>query len=279
LAFPVVQGQAVLIRPDNPLLSLAGRPRTPPPVRMAARISRYLPSPSLNLSRTKCLQIMLRLLRGTPSPAILVVGSGKQKEVLISAFRDLPAVRLLCTDIAADGDVDILCDAHDLPFADASFDALITTAVIEHVMYPERVALELHRVLKPQGVIYSELPFIQQVHEGAHDFTRYSHLGHRRLLNRFSEIESGMCAGPATALVWSIEHFFLAFARPPTARRIVKACVRLAASWLKYFDLVLRSQPQALDGASCTYFLGRRIDGTIPDASIVAGYWGNGGKG
>ena len=107
----------------------------------------------------------------------------------------------------AKGMVDLFCDAHELPFLDETFDGVIASAVLEHVVYPERVAAEIHRVLARRGLIYSEIPFLQQVHEGAYDFTRYTLSGHRRLLNHFEEFSSGVVAGPGTTLAWAIEHF------------------------------------------------------------------------
>lgn len=183
-------------------------------------------------------------------------------------------VQVICSDIDSDADVDLFCDGHDLPFINESFDAVVTTVVLEHVLYPERAAAEIHRVLTPDGLLYSEVPFMQQVHEGAYDFTRYSLSGHRRLFNRFSELESGMVAGPATALVWSIENFVLAFISRPQLRLVMKAVVRLAFAWLKYIDCFLQNRPEAMDGASCTYFLGTKMNGHVADDDIIARYVG-----
>jgi SAM-dependent methyltransferase len=220
---------------------------------------------------------MMQLLNNHPLPTILVVGSGYQRRDLIAIFGSLVHVRLLCTDVSASADVDLFCDAHELPFDDGSFDALITTAVLEHVLYPERVALELHRVLKEEGLLYSEIPFIQQVHEGAYDFSRFTLSGHRRLLKGFREIQSGMVAGPATALVWSIEHFIIAFSERRLVRLLLKTFTRYAFFWIKYFDFLLRDRVAALDGASCTYFFGSRSTRTTSDADIIVGYKGAGG--
>ena len=110
-------------------------------------------------------------------------------------------------DIDKQADVDIFCDAHELSFKDEVFDGVISTAVLEHVLYPDKVIHEIHRVLKKDGFIYSEIPFLQSVHEGAYDFMRYTLSGHRRLLEYFKEIEVGMVAGPGTALVWSLVDF------------------------------------------------------------------------
>jgi SAM-dependent methyltransferase len=205
---------------------------------------------------------------------VLVVGGGRQRQWLDARLAAGDAIRVIYSDIDAGADVDIYCDGHDLPFGEGVFDAVITTAVLEHVLYPERVAAEIHRVLKVGGVLYSELPFMQQVHEGAYDFTRYTLSGHRRLFNGFSELESGMVAGPATALVWAIENFALAFSMRPGMRNAMKTAVRLIFSWIKNFDRWLENRPGAMDGASCTYFLGRKIEGRVADAEIIARYVG-----
>ncbi|MEY2469403.1 MAG: 2-polyprenyl-6-hydroxyphenyl methylase / 3-demethylubiquinone-9 3-methyltransferase [Actinomycetota bacterium] len=44
------------------------------------------------------------------------------------------------------------CDGEKLPFADATFDVLILSEVIEHLLRPERCVWEVARVLKPGGV-------------------------------------------------------------------------------------------------------------------------------
>jgi SAM-dependent methyltransferase len=204
----------------------------------------------------------------------LVVGGGNQREWLDQLLGAGERLRTVYTDIALSADVDLFCDAHELPFVDGCFDGIVTTAVLEHVLYPERAAEEMHRVLKTSGWLYSEMPFMQQVHEGAYDFTRFTLSGHRRLLNGFSQIQSGMVAGPATALVWAIENLALAFVEGRRLRLATSAIIRLMFSWLKHLDRILVTRPAALDGASCTYFLGEKIDGQVSDAEIVAGYVG-----
>lgn len=41
-----------------------------------------------------------------------------------------------------------------LPYPDARFDAALSLGTLEHVAFPERSLAELHRVLKPGGVLY-----------------------------------------------------------------------------------------------------------------------------
>jgi SAM-dependent methyltransferase len=273
--YPISAGRPVLLCPDNALFSIDDYVRTvPPDDAPRSALARLVPSPSVNLSRDSTLYAMRDRLDGMGDCTILVVGSGRQRGWLTPLMQAKRPHALVYTDIDLGADVDIFCDGHDLPFVDGSFDAVITTAVLEHVLYPERVALEIGRVLRTGGVLYSELPFMQQVHEGAYDFTRYSLSGHRRLFRQFAELQSGMAAGPATALVWAIENFALAFFSGRHARLMAKVVVRCLFFWLKYFDYLLVRRPEAMDGASCTFFLGIKSDKPVDDADIIRHYVG-----
>src|SRR5207244_1565848 len=70
---------------------------------------------------------------------------------------------------------------------------------------------EIWRVLKPDGLVCAETPFMQQVHGGCYDFIRFSLLGHRRLFQAFEEVRSGIAVGPGTALAWSWTYFLTSF--------------------------------------------------------------------
>ncbi|MBX2838204.1 MAG: class I SAM-dependent methyltransferase [Gammaproteobacteria bacterium] len=47
-----------------------------------------------------------------------------------------------------------VADIRDLPFADQSQDVVIATHVLEHLADPDRALLEIHRVLKPGGLVF-----------------------------------------------------------------------------------------------------------------------------
>jgi len=199
----ISHGRPVLLHPDNEIFCLddylhAGLPSPDSPVRGWGR---FIPSPSVNLASERVLARVVQLLAELPSAMVLVVGGGRQRQCLDKRLGIGDAVLVIYSDIDVSADVDLFCDGHDLPFLGGVFDLVVTTAVLEHVLYPERVAAEIHRVLKVGAMLYSELPFMQQVHEGAYDFTRYTLSRHRRLFNDFTKIESGMVAGPGTALV------------------------------------------------------------------------------
>jgi SAM-dependent methyltransferase len=273
--YPVSAGVPVLLRPDNDVFSIESYLRRAPRAASSrSPLAKFVPSPSLNLSRDEALKAMRQALDRQGAGAILVVGGGRQRSWLTPTMQATTPHSLVYTDVDCGADVDIFCDAHDLPFEDGAFDAVVTTAVIEHVLYPEAVAEEIGRVLKLGGLLYSELPFMQQVHEGAYDFTRYTLSGHRRLFRHFMELRSGMVAGPATALVWAIENFFLAFVSGQRARWLTKIAARIAFSWMKYFDHVLVHKSQAMDGASCTYFFGSKTADSVSNAEIIRRYVG-----
>jgi SAM-dependent methyltransferase len=59
---------------------------------------------------------------------------------------------------------DVLADAHRLPFADQSFDLVISTAVLEHCYFPHLVMREIHRVLKPGGSALMGASFWEKWH-------------------------------------------------------------------------------------------------------------------
>lgn len=281
-SFPIVSGRPVLIDEARSVFSLADYREAPartasPTGGLGARLRGWaarVPSPSVNLSAARCFQAMKRaLLERNPSPIVLVVGGGIKGKGM-SAFTGTPSIRLVNVDPSPNSQAVLFCDGHDLPFADASVDGVITQAVLEHVADPVRCVQEIHRVLKPAGIVYSEIPFMQQVHQYGYDFTRFSHMGHRRLFGRFEEIESGVVAGPGTALAWAWRYFLASFARSRLAAKVLFWIGRVTGMLIEQTDYLVRQRPGALDAASCVYFLGARAERTVSDRDLVAAYRG-----
>jgi len=59
----------------------------------------------------------------------------------------------------------LMADAEKLPFPPSSFDAVIATAIIEHVPHPDRFVEEIRRVLKTGGVcvITTPVPLFEEI--------------------------------------------------------------------------------------------------------------------
>lgn len=273
--YPVVDGRPVLFRPDNEVFHGASyERRVSPAPSWRTRLKSLIPEPGVTLVKDEIQNELRRLLDRQGPATVLVIGSGLCRDKLRSDFTKTVAHTVVCTDVDPRADVDIFCDGHDLPFADGAFNAVIIIAVLEHVLYPERVVSEIARVLKRDGLVYSAIPFMQQVHEGAYDFTRYTHSGHRRLFRQFREIRSGMVSGPGTALVWAIEHFAMAFFSQRRLRQGARLAARCLFFWLKYCDYVFARHPESMDGASGTYFLGSKALTAVADIDIIRGYVG-----
>ena len=185
--------------------------------------------------------------RSTASPIVLVVGGG---EVGLGADRlyDDPGVGVIGFDIYASPSVQFVADAHRIPLADGVVDGVVVQAVLEHVLDPARVVDEIHRVLRPNGVVYAETPFLQHVHEGAYDFTRYTESGHRWLFRWFDRLDSGVVGGAGVQTIWTIGALAGGLFRSRSATRVV----RLALFWLRYLDRLV-PEPHQIDGAAgCT---------------------------
>jgi SAM-dependent methyltransferase len=210
------------------------------------------------------------------NPTVLVVGGGIAG-VGMEPLLEAGDIRLIESDASMADRTQLVCDAHQLPFADSSLDGVVTQAVLEHLVDPFRAAGEIERVLKPNGVVYAAASFMQQVHGGPYDFYRFTHLGMRRLFAGFDEIESGAALGPGSALAWAWQYFLLSFVDKPRSRNAMKVIARITAFWPKYFDRWLSGTKGGLDAASAVFFLGRKGGPALSDRELASGYRGASG--
>ena len=85
--------------------------------------------------------------------------------------------------------VDIVGDAHDLSnIADASYENILCTEVLEHLHTPAKAIAEFHRVLKPGGLMILTTRFIFPLHDVPGDYFRYTKYGLRHLMREFEII-------------------------------------------------------------------------------------------
>ncbi|MDB5460810.1 MAG: class SAM-dependent methyltransferase [Caulobacteraceae bacterium] len=258
-----MQGQPVLIDFSSSVLDrqLFFEGGGAPPIRRARRLGQLLARLSgVNKSATRFAGELLRRL--PPDGRVLVVGgatvgSGAQ------ALYDAGVVVGL--DIYPSQHTALVADAHAIPFADETFDAVWIQAVLEHVLSPEQVVQEIHRVLKPDGYVFADTPFLQHVHEGAYDFTRFTMNGHRWLFRNFRLLDAGSTGGAGTTLTWALKYF----ARALTGSNKIGSAVGLAFSWLRLFD----GTSQGHEDAACgTYFFGRKSTESLSREDLVSFY-------
>lgn len=78
--------------------------------------------------------------------------------------------------------LDIFVDlSSPLPFADGSFDTILSSDVIEHLPDPRLAFLEMSRLLKPGGILLLNTPFLYMLHEIPNDYYRFTRYAIQRL--------------------------------------------------------------------------------------------------
>lgn len=201
-------------------------------------------------------------------PVILIIGGGSVGRGIEELY-ETSDVELVAFDVYDSPHVQLLADAHALPFDSGIFAGVVVQAVLEHVVDPAQCVREIQRVLRKDGLVYAETPFMQHVHEGPYDFTRYTESGHRYLFRNFERIASGSLGGPATQFVWSVDYLIRSLFRS----RIAGKAAKLALGWMQVLDYWV-AEPYRVDAASGVYFLGRKSDRPVSCQQIIGHYLG-----
>jgi SAM-dependent methyltransferase len=201
-------------------------------------------------------------------PGATIFDIGSKGERGIYAFGPPPAnSRLVCVDIAPGPGVDLVADAHDLNMvANESVDCVITISTLEHVRYPQKVVSEIHRILRPGGIIYVSVPFVFPFHSDPDDFYRFSCDGVKILCEAFESIETGFNRGPASSMCHLLVHFF-AMIFSFNSRTLYGVNVDLfkwLLFWIKYLDIFLGRYKMAKVIHAGAFFMGRKTTAVVP---------------
>lgn len=278
--FPVVNDIPILINEANSIFYIDDFIRLKETTlilkegKIKSFVKKIVPSNSNNIKAEQNYKKLLSLLTGQSSaPRVLIIGGSILGEGIQQFVLD-ERLTLIESDVSFGKRTQIIFDAHNIPFPDEFFDCVILQAVLEHVVDPFNCVHEVHRVLKKDGLVYAETPFMQQVHMGRYDFHRFTHLGHRRLFRNFIEIESGAVNGPGMALAWAYSHFIFSFVKSKKMRNILILVTRFTSFFWKYFDYFLINKPGVFDSASGFYFLGRKSESSLDDRELLKLYRG-----
>ena len=135
----------------------------------------------------------LALIEKHCSGLVLDCGAGK-RPVYFSNVINLEVVPYDTTDVLAAGQC--------LPFKSESIDAVISSAVLEHVSDPFLCAREIVRVLKPGGDLMCAVPFLQPLHAYPNHYYNMTHAG---LRNLFPGLEIHKQTVPRSTLpIWAL---------------------------------------------------------------------------
>jgi SAM-dependent methyltransferase len=122
------------------------------------------------------------LLAGLPADAsVLDCGCGDRQH---------PDRRVIGFEYGSFKGPDAFGDGHRLPFKDSSFDFVLSQAVIEHLYDPRTACDEIHRILKPGGLLYVESAFMQPLHAVPFHFFNTTAWGLAELLKLFELLET-----------------------------------------------------------------------------------------
>jgi SAM-dependent methyltransferase len=265
-AFLFTRGQPVLVDFARSIVRAVDLQANlaPPPERSKWReaLAKFS-APKNHVSDRILAEMRQRLLSAGGRPRLLIIGGGEIGQGLEQLYE--ADIEVIATDIYASDVTTVVADGHQLPFSDESMDAVVIQAVLEHVLAPHDVVAEIHRVMKSNGLVFADTPFIQQVHGGAYDFTRFTASGHRWLFKNFTMIEGGASLGAGAALIWAIRYFIRALIGSDKL-----GCVfALLFFWLRFLDGRSRNQ---LDAASGVYFFGTKSVQTITPTDMIAFY-------
>ncbi len=127
----------------------------------------------------------IKKILGDLEGKVLILGAGQQKYSKLIPL----ASHLIISDISNYKNVDIIIDAHSLPYPEKNFDAIVAIEVYEHLHSPSEAAKEMFRVLKKNGKAIISTPFIFRLHGDPFDYQRYTNAGLKVLFKAFSNIK------------------------------------------------------------------------------------------
>lgn len=161
-------------------------------------------------------------------------------------------------DIFAGENIDIVSKAESLPFEDNSIDLIISQEVLEHVQNPSLAVQEMFRVLKKDGLIYCQLPFVIGYHPGPTDFWRFTKEGIVEIFQRhgFFIKEVGISVGGGTGFYRICVEFFATFFSLPLSLLYIpfKILFSLFFYPIKWLDFLFKYSNQR-DRISGGYYI------------------------
>jgi SAM-dependent methyltransferase len=155
--------------------------------------------------------------------------------------------------------VDVVADAHHLPYADGSVDAIFCEAVLEHLAQPHEAVKEMFRVCRSGASVYANTPFMQAYHGYPNHFQNFTLSGHEQLFANagFHVRESGTAVGPVFTL-FDLGRRFVSEYAPRPFRPILQVALLALRYLLLPLSRRLTSRPNAYVLASTTYVVAQK---------------------
>jgi uncharacterized protein YbaR (Trm112 family)/SAM-dependent methyltransferase len=192
---------------------------------------------------------------------VLEIGAGNM------ALDDPCVIRM---DIVLTPHVDIVADAHALPFRSGAFDFQFSLAVFEHLRQPFAAAEEIRRVLKDGGYAYNECAWVFAYHGYPHNYFNASLQGLEQVFANFRKLRTGIA--PYQMPSFALQMVLLTYLRHstigqyPEARPFLELLQQVVADDLVAYDRYFTEQDAAYV-AACGFFFGLKQD--TPESTII----------
>ena len=189
------------------------------------------------------------------------IGDGQQALNIGSGESDLHS-GVTNLDVNSSHHTDCLGDALVLPFEGDTFQLVLSQETMEHVADPFKAVREMARVLKADGVLYLQVPFVLGYHPDPEDYWRFTHAGVRRMIEQAGlsceQVEPSLDAGTGAHRIL-VEFLAGAAARlVPQTYSPVKGAAAILFYPLKWMDGWLRSGSQRDRIAGGYFGIGRK---------------------
>lgn len=124
-----------------------------------------------------------RLVHGKAWGKVLEIGA---RGLALKSFVRFDDYKIL--DIENKPGIDYVQDIHDTSLKPASFDTIFAFEVLEHLYHPHLAVNNMHKLLKPGGILIGSTRFIYPYHGLPHDYFRFSEFGLRHLFKDFKTV-------------------------------------------------------------------------------------------
>ena len=123
-----------------------------------------------------------------------------------------------------------------LPFRSGAFGCVLCTEVLEHLPEPQAAVDEMHRVLRPDGILVLTTRFLFPIHDSPRDYYRFTRYGLQHLLRRFEMLELREDANAVESLAVLVQRFGfqteLLGSRRLAVLAHIAACLMHRCSWV-----------------------------------------------
>ena len=195
------------------------------------------------------------VLQSLPQRSIVLdIGAGNMALDLANVIR---------MDVTLTPYVDVVGDAHALPFLPQTFDFIFSLAVIEHLRNPYLAAQEAYTALRSGGYVYGECNFVYPYHGYPYHFFNATQQGLEAAFRDFRKLRSGVAPYqmPSFALRAVLETYGrnASNGHDPHFIRLKRALGCILEHPLGTYDQYF-SEQAALRLAAGTYFFGVKLD-------------------